>query len=371
MKPSTNIIVFASLVFAQVFPAGCAEQKEQTEYVAPKYKAFRVEPETRIVFFEDTAHLDPWQTSTLSIEVGGKLQSWLYAEGDVVSGERRLIELDERELVWNLESASAAYESSVKEREYAERTLERLNERIAAGDSSVSEDHLDAANTQVARAKSMEASAKVLMERATKALEDAKLIAPEGWRLVARLREENEWLTPGTPVATVIDDLTLKAIVTVPSRIVAEIELELEVEVTFIGGGRENVSGEITRIVRNSADLTDRYPVEISVKNADRGILAGSAVKVRIPAGEEIVTSVPRLAIREQFGETYVLALVGGAAKRVIVEPSADEENSARLLVRGLEPCVVFTDRLHYPGDNEKVALSALLVESADGEQRR
>lgn len=236
----------------------------------------------------------------VSAEEGGVVESIGAARGALVRRGEALIRLDAGVLAAQLEQAASqaalAEEAWVRQQQLWER--DSIGTEIA---------YLQAKyNAQTARAQ-----ARVLSER----MDRTVVRAPIAGILAERMVEVGAMVSPGTPVARILDADTIKVVGGVPERYAADIERGTEVVVGVNALGGREYSGTID-FVGSAVDAGNRtFEVEVVVPNPGLGIKPGMVVDVRVArrAIEEAL-AVPRNTVmrREDGYIVYVAKPVNG-----------------------------------------------------------
>jgi membrane fusion protein (multidrug efflux system) len=136
---------------------------------------------------------------------------------------------------------------------------------------------------------------------------DASLITPVSGVVTAKKAEVGEFVNMGTPVVTVVDVSTLKAVVMVSERDVYRLKESMPVVITSdIFPGRE-FAGKV-RFISPNGDDSHNYEVEVNVENDQRlALKAGTFIRVRFDIkGESKTLQIPKLALAEGMKNPYV-----------------------------------------------------------------
>ncbi len=219
--------------------------------------------------FADTFRLpavvEPNRIVTISTEIDGRIERIPVREGTVVQKGTLLIKLNTDLLVPQYEMA----ESQLKrdEIEYKRMTNLVKNEAIAQSDLDNSKTKLDISRAQYNEIKTR--------------LERASIYAPTSGVLNKIPVEEGEYISPGTPVAEIVDNDTVKVAADIPERDISFFTKGGKAEIHSDFKDQEKVmQGEITFISAIADNLTRSTRIEITLPNEEKCLHSGQIVNV-------------------------------------------------------------------------------------------
>ena len=254
--------------------------------------------------------------SRIASEVEGVL-TWLadvgadVDEGDVIARiNPQLIEIDVKRARANVARLESDYD-------YRQRQLER-NEELATN-NSVSRTLLDEAEAQRNQAQAALTDARAALERSIADLERTNIRAAFAGHVTERLASVGEFVNVGEDVLRLVD--THRIEISLPASIALTRYIKPGIKVLARNGGltREHT----VRTVVPVGDAVSRM-VEVRLEANDSEWLVGTPVQVSLPSDEAVSTvAVPRDALVERGGQTFVYKVVDGAAQQVTVEISA------------------------------------------------
>lgn len=154
--------------------------------------------------------------------------------------------------------------------------------------------------------------------------------APIPGVLDARLVEIGSMVSPGAPVARVVDAATVKIMGGVPERYAADITRGAEMRVSFDGMGGAESTGKVQYVGATLNESNRTFPIEVSVPNPGGVIRPGMVANLQVARramGEALL--VPQTAVlrRDNGYVVYVAAEQGGqpVAELREVIPGASE----------------------------------------------
>jgi membrane fusion protein, multidrug efflux system len=243
----------------------------------------------------------------ISAEEGGTIRQMLVRQGDRVRPGQPLFRLDAGVLQAQLEQA-------VSQALLAEETWERQRRLWEEDQIGTEMAYLQAKyNAQTARAQ-----AQVLKER----VDRTTIRAPIAGILEERLVEVGAMVSPGTPVARILDVDRVKVVGGVPERYGGQVRRGGEVTVTL-----EPVAGEFVGEIDHVGAAVDRssrtFTIEVEVPNAGHALKPGMVANVEIARerrAESLV--VPRHAVlRLEGGYSVFVAVPHGTGWRAESRP--------------------------------------------------
>lgn len=236
----------------------------------------------------------PFNEVTVSSETMGKVLGVYFEVGNRVGAGKTLVRVDDELKTAALESAEANFEKAKKDFERYEMLLEQ---------KSVSEAQYESAKLQY---RQTEAQLKI----AEKQLHDTRIYSPLTGIVTQRLVERGTVVSPGTPVAVIVNIDRLKVKVNVPENDAFRLKTGDEVELTTEVYPGVTFSGKIYTI-NSKADDAHNYLVEIVMNNSRVNPLkAGMFARVNFSSlgkGEGLV--IPRAALigSIRFPQVYVV----------------------------------------------------------------
>ncbi len=184
-------------------------------------------------------------------------------EGDPIRAGQVLMEL-------NKELIQTEYDQALAQWKFAKAEYERVSEVHRQGAASDLE--LDNARTTLLVAKANLNNAAARLERCT-------ITATIGGVLNHLPVEVGEYVSPGQPVAELVDNSTAKIVVAVPERVVGSLRVGQEQEIFTMDEPPASITGRITFIGELADPAARTTPVEITVPNTFDGDEPASAAR--------------------------------------------------------------------------------------------
>jgi len=249
-------------------------------------------------------------------ETSGKVTALLVQVGTRVDKGDVLAQIDDELKKAAFETAEAAYEKSKADWArgvdlYAQKVIsdvERQGLKLA----------LASANSSYVNAK--------------KDLENAKVRAPQAGVVTKTSVSVGSMLSPGAPVAYLVDTSNLKITIQVGERDILKIKSGMRVAVDSDLYPDAPFSGVVSG-VSPKGDSALSFPVEIKLHTApSRPLYDGMSAKARINLGSRTILAIPRASIVGSYQLPQVFVVRDGAAKLVDVKTGGEYGTSLEVL---------------------------------------
>lgn len=231
-------------------------------------------------------------------EVSGRVREIRFREGVRVGAGEVLLKIDDSELRAQL--ARAESRLAIAERE------EKRQRELFDRNVSSSRD-LDNAVTNLAVAK-----AEADLIRAQLAKTDIR--APFSGVVGLRSVSEGTYVTPNTPITTVVDDNPVKIDFVVPERFAGQLSPGDEIRFT-VEGIQRAFTGRVYALEPAIDEQTRTLGVRATSPNDDGALVPGAFAQVEIALPERDALTVPSFALLPEIRGHRVLVMRGGRAE--------------------------------------------------------
>ena len=283
-EPSSNVKTLCAVVgFVCVVLAFVSVANSQTlsEYDSDS------ESSSQVVGFTE-----PYKMIELSSDELGSIAEMFVAEGDFVTANTPIAQLDARvqELQLKIATQVASTKSELigaeqilaKRRSILDR-LRQLQAQGHAGDAEIirAEMEFSIAESKVMSAKEGTAVRKIEMERAAMQLQRRSILAPFDGVVSKIHRKQGEYLSPLNPeVVTIVQIDRLMATFNVPSTQISMFEVGATHQVELANGNTVNAVVEKVGVVTDAQSGT--VVIKLVIENADGNIRSGESVVLNI-----------------------------------------------------------------------------------------
>ena len=305
------------ILFAIVFFAfSCRVDHHQNDKSAPvEQKNFvkieTVETKTEPIPIQAIGRLGSDTELKLSFKIGGFISSIKAQEGDYVQKGNLLGTMRTNEIDAQVLKAERAVQK-------ANRDLERVKKMFA--DSVATSENIDDLTTllQVTEAD---------MEVAKFNQKYSKIICPVNGRVIRRLAEPNELVSPGQPILMIASSQggTYVMKVSLSDKDVNRVKMKSFAEVDFDAFPNEIFNGEIVNIAESADPMTGTFEIEISIDSKNKRLRNGYIGRAKIsPIESEPYLELPLQSIVEGDKKEvtiFVPTQSDTIAKEIKVEP--------------------------------------------------
>lgn len=256
-----HLVMAATVLMAL---CSCGEKKQATVEQTVRVKVQEIQTETVNGEQGFSGTIEEANGISLSFATAGTIKRIYVSEGQTVGQGQLIAELDPTTL-------QNAYTISKTSLEQAQDTYNRMKELHDAG--SLPEMQWISIENQLKSAKAQEAMAR-------KSLGDTKLYAPSAGYISTKFAEVGENVSPGVPIAKLVNISNVKVKIAVPEDDIQRIAKNSSMKIVVPALGNREFSGHV--IERGvSADPRSRtYEVKATVLNHDRKLLPGMICQV-------------------------------------------------------------------------------------------
>lgn len=283
------------------------------------------------------------ESTSLSFEVTGKVESVDVKLGDTVQKGQLLAQLNHRSFELSSKSAQAQLDKANSSLVEAKNGFTRYSQLIKQG--LVSQSGFDNAKANYQSSKSAVSVAQAQLDIAKKNLQDSTLIAPYNGIITKRLIEPSQQISTGQAAFEIEGKHGLEVNVMVPETLIKELKHNTIIPVRFSVLTQTKMFGRIAEI-GTRAEAANAFPVTIVLQEDNPLLRAGMTAEVDFvfegegKTGYQGVTiSVPFTALRAGVNQkSYVF--VYDQKKQVVNRRQVQTENvlnNIALISSGLE----------------------------------
>ncbi len=285
--------------------------------------------------------------ATVRAKMSGSVLEVTVVEGQAVQRGTVIARIEARPLQDALVSSQSAVRSAEQALAVAEREAERTATLVKGG--ALAERDLELARTSVAGAQAQLADARARLASVRQQLDDAVVTAPIGGVVSGRPVNAGDVVSPGTPLATIIDPSSMRFEASVQSESLAALKLRTPVEFQVRGYPGQVFEGRIERIAPTADPVTRQVTVFVAIPNTAGQLVAGLFAEGRVTSEVRQGIVVPATAVEMNGSAPWVLRLRDGRAERVPVQVGVRDDRTERLeILSGLDAGdVVLTGAAH------------------------
>ncbi len=301
-----NFFLFSIILFAM----SCRVDHHQNDKSSPAQqknfvKVESVETKTDPIPIQAIGRLGSDTELKLSFKIGGFISTLKAREGDYVRKGSLLATMRTNEIDAQVLKAERAVQK-------ASRDLERVKKMFA--DSVATSENIDDLTTllQVSEAD---------LEIAKFNQKFAKIISPVNGRVIRRLAEPNELVSPGQPILMIASAQggTYVMKVSLSDKDVNRVKMKSFAEVDFDAFPNEIFNGEIVNVAESADPMTGTFEVEISIDSKNKRLRNGYIGRAKINPIE-----------REAYLELPIQSMVEGDKKEVTIFVPSQSDTIAK-----------------------------------------
>ena len=263
-----------------------------------------------------TGTVRAFHRAQIMAETRGRVVTRVVEPGAQLDAGDALVELEASRLELEVRRTRAALSAARTVLAHAEREFER-GERLAA-ESAISAQRRDDLRLGLDRARDELALARVAHDTAQRNLADARIEAPFDGTVDSIHVSVGDFVSPGTPVATMVDLSRVRIFGGVTAREAARLRAGATADVSFADLGGRHFEATLKSVSR-VADASDgTYEIELWMDNAETLMRDGLVARISLPRvdGERYVLA-PREALLRRDGRPEVFVVVDEGGRSV------------------------------------------------------
>jgi membrane fusion protein (multidrug efflux system) len=325
MIKTRNVILGGAILAAAAFATACKGGDANADTSALE-NATLVGPENVIVVKAQELRTGPTLSGTIEAEQAATVRAEInaavvqtYAEpGQRVAAGTVIVRLNDIAIRDQALSTRAGVATAQNAYDIAKRELERAEAlekagAIATRDLERARNGLLGAETQLANARAMNASAANQLDR-------TMLRAPFAGVVSARPVNAGDVVSPGTAAFTVVDPTTLRLEASVPAEALANVRVGLPVEFTVAGYANQRFTGRVSRVNPTADPSTRQVRIIATIPNSGQALVGGLFAEGRVASETRTAPVVPISAVDERGVRPSVMRIKNGKVEKVEIE---------------------------------------------------
>jgi RND family efflux transporter MFP subunit len=255
-----------------------------------------------------TGTVRAFHRAIVTAEIQGRVVERGVEAGASIEQGGLLVRLESSRFELELRRTKAALRAARTVNAHAKREFER-GERLLAQNAVSSQRHDDLRHA-VERARDEIALAEVARDTAQRNLEDTQIAAPFTGTVDSLAVNVGNFVSAGTPVATLVDLSRVRIFGGVTAREAARLEAGDRAQVAFADLGGATFDATLKSVGRVAGRADGTYEIELWLDGADAEMRDGLVAQIELPDSEDDISLLaPRAAIlrREGHPEVFVV----------------------------------------------------------------
>jgi membrane fusion protein (multidrug efflux system) len=283
--------------------------------------------------------------SDVTADTQGKVINVMIDRGQRVKMGQPVVQLDVRNAALGAKEAAANLAAARSQKQLADQECERTKSLLEKG--AITKSEYDRQMAQCTAALEQVSAVQARTEMMSKSVSDGLVRAPFEGIVSEKMVSPGEWVAPGKPLFTLVDDDPLKVELSVSEVAVPMVKNSARVELFAVALHDKTVGATITRL---GAEIgrTRSLIVEATV-DKDSGLVPGMFVEAHIKTGEKIRIVLPKTAIRIGKQSRAFVINKGELEERIVSlgpPPDADHVSIDEGLKKGDKVVSVVTDKM-------------------------
>jgi len=234
--------------------------------------------------------LEPRERVVLTANAADRVIGVYFEDGQRVAKGKTLVTLVNEEERAQLASAQATFANA--------RQVYERNQRLATNDAI--------AQLELERSKSASEAAQANVAAIEARLRDRIIVAPFSGVLGFRQVSNGAYVSPGQPVATLIDDSQMRLEFGVPSIYLSDLHVGLPIEATTKDIVGRTFTGTLTSIDNAIDPISLAVKVRATLPNQDGALRAGTSMSAILSSKARTTLSIPEISIIAEGSKTFV-----------------------------------------------------------------
>lgn len=359
------VIALALCTACAAWMAGCGKEEVAEEKSLRSVETSIVGTSAISSDFSYTGKAAPSKQVSVVPTVAGKVVDFNYEVGDTVGQGAVLFTVDSTDLLNNMRSLEASYKVAELGYQNAKATYE--SNSVLYEEGIIAQTDFDQIKYSYESAQAQLESIQVQIDTLQKNINDCAVTSPMRGVVSQRNVERGSFASQAVTAYTVMDLSVIKVEVGVSEQVVNTIHVGDTVSVTMTAVSAEPLAGKVSTIAP-AADQSGTYTVKIEMDNSENAIKSGMMAEVNftMESAEDAIV-LPRNAVIEKDGETYVYIVADGKAKKVDVVPGIEAADTIEITEGLTAGDAVITKGQTYVSDGEEVKiLNEAAEENAD-----
>ncbi|HEY5947614.1 MAG TPA: efflux RND transporter periplasmic adaptor subunit [Kofleriaceae bacterium] len=284
------------------------------------------------------------QRSEVTADTQGKVINVMIERNQRVKMGQPLVQLDVRSAALGAREASANLAAARSQKQLADQECQRTKSLLEKG--AITKSEYDRQMAQCTSAQEQVAAVEARTQMMSKSVADGLVRAPFDGVIAEKMVSPGEWVAPGKPLFTLVDDDPLKVELSISEIAVPMVKKDQHVDLFTVSHGDKAIGATITRL---GAEIgRTRSLIVEAVVDKGSELVPGMFVEAHIKVGEVPRAVVPKEAVVKR-GKTWRAFVIkkGEVEERIVQvgpEPAPGQVSISQGLAKGEKVVAKVTD---------------------------
>jgi membrane fusion protein, multidrug efflux system len=273
------------------------------------------------------------QRAEVTADTQGKVIAVMVERGQRVKMGAPVVQLDVRTAALSAREAMANVESARAQRQLAEEECKRAKALLDQG--AITRSEYDRQTTQCTSALQQVSAAEARAAMMAKSVSDGMVRAPFDGLVAQKSVNAGEWVSPGKPLFTLVDDDPLRIELSVPEAAVRAIKEGQDVELVAVAQTDKTYHAKITRVgveISRSRSLI----VEATL-DPTKELVPGMFAEAHVTIGQTTRPVLPKEAVAKRGKTWHAFVVVKGELQDNIVQLGPAPSPTQVSIVQGVK----------------------------------
>ncbi len=288
------------------------------------------------------------ESSDVTASVPGKVLTVVVDRGSRVKFGDPLVRLDASNAALSAQSIRAQLAAAQAQEQLARDECKRSQQLLDKG--AITRSQYEREMTSCTAAAQTVAATRAQLQLASKSISDGVVRAPFAGVITTRMISPGEWVGPGVPLVTLVDDDPLRVDLSVPEAWVPRVKLQQDVTIEAVAYPAQRFAAKVTKLGSEIGRLNRALIAEAELAPGSP-LVPGMFAEATITVGTTPMPVVPKPAVVRRGNTWRLFAVVKGRLEERVVQLGPELPGEMVAILRG----VVAGDRVAAKVDDQVV----------------
>jgi membrane fusion protein, multidrug efflux system len=272
------------------------------------------------------------QRSDVTADTQGKVINVMIERGQRVKMGQPVVQLDTRSAALGAREAAANLAAARSQKQLADQECERTKSLLEKG--AITKSEYDRQMAQCTSAQEQVSAVQARTEMMSKSVADGLVRAPFEGVVSEKMVSPGEWVAPGKPLFTLVDDDPLKVELSISEIATSMIKKDQRVEIISVARGDKRYGATVTRL---GAEIgrTRSLIVEATLdKGSD--LVPGMFAEAHIQVGQTTRPVLPATAVAKRGKTWHAFVIKNGEVEDRLVQLGAPPAEGQVSIIQGV-----------------------------------